>query len=716
MTTTEINHHLDQLIGQLLGAEDIVLTIAEFLSAKECLSLQTTSRRLNDVMSKHETSLFDKHLRRDFPEGEVLSYVAKKTNLSRKKLYRAFAARWSLPKQADETLRAAEPSYYSWGDSLTDRNTKIITTWTGSLTLSDADYRVKKNLINDDVDNVVFIVSVGAGEGNSSPSFSALMEWNSEFDGPHFDFDQAKFDQLIIDKTWAEDSGIVPFLPDAGYMGEERCKLTLSLHAIETRYYQIASLMENTPMDESFYEEDRPQLNVLYGFSLPSLFGIPPKTSPFHNEVEEGDYDEVIKDGVGGVYPRLEYMTIRGRLRIAVNANQWQQGFNADEDMERNENEEKYELGHPWKGVNFCFTGEGDGDFECSVDQPYEICSFLTTLMKERCIQIVQRPRLDIAMISEQPEWVQTDKIIDTITSFVSYEDQASMMRLVCRNFRLSALRQIKSKLFQNKVIGFMKLDYYGEISFKATVRRGWSDGFERKGVIEDALRLASCRCRSGSCQGKKSCELGDHLSFQSSGSKSNQCVTQSIAVETVRQCLIEKGSVCVDKNFSDTATSDQIISDQTDNSVYCFYREEEMTLFELFSEIARGINYETDPHGYAACLHDDLKRDYGVLVSNNMYCRGFVRSILLPFATAMNKDHTIEEPREKKVRISPSTTNAMISEARSSLNIENGRISRKVCIYRFFSADNEPIEVRLDSFNYFDLDAWNRRPKNLYP
>jgi hypothetical protein len=661
---------------------------------------------MNDVMSKHETALFDKHLRRDFPEGEVLSYVAKKKNLSRKKLYRAFAARWSLPKQADETLRAAEPSYYSWRDSPTDRNTKIVTTWTRSLTLSDADYRGEKILINDDVDNVVFIVSVGGGKENASPNFSALMEWNAEFPigGPHFDLDEAKFDQLIIDKSWAKDSGIVPFLPDVGYMGEECCKLTLSLHAIDTRYYQIASLMENTSMDASFYEEDRPQLNVLYGLSLPSLFGVPPKTSPFHDEVEESDYDEVIKDGVGGVYPRLEYMTIAGRLRIVVNANQWLRDFNGDEDMERNEIEEKYELDHPWKGVNFCFTGDGDHDFECSVNQPYEICSFLTTLMKERCIQIEQRPRLDIAIISEQPEWVQTDKIIDTIMSFVSYEDLASTLRIVCRNFRLSALRQIQAKLFQNKVIGFMKCDSYGETSFRATVRRGWSDDFESKeGVVEDALWLASCRCRPGSCEGKKNCEyLGDHFSFQGFDSKSNQYMTQSIAVETVRQCLKEKGSVCVDENFSDSATSDQITFDQKDNSVYCFYCEEEMTMFELFRQISREINYGTDPHGYAECLHDDLKRDYGV--SSHMFCGGFVRSILLPFATAMNnKDHTLQGPREKKVRISPSTTNAMISEARSSMNIENGLISRKVRIYRFFSADNEPIEIRLDSCGYFD-------------
>lgn len=704
MATKEINHQSGRLIGRLLDAEDFALTITEFLSAKDCLGLQTTSRRLNDALSKHEKSLFDKHLRRDFPEGEVLSYVANKKNLSRKKLYRAFAARWSLPKQADETLRAAQPS---WGD----KNTKIITTWTRSLTLSDADYRGSKILINDDVDNIVFIVSVGGGEESGSPNFSALLEWNSEFDGPNHHFDQAAFDQLIIDKSWSEDSGIVPFLPDAGYMGEDRCNLTLSLHAIDTRYYQVASLMENTSMDGSFYEEDRPQLNVLYGFKLPSLFGVgvPPKTSPYHDEVEESDFDEVIKDGLGFIYPRLEYMTIAGRLRIVVNANQWLRHFNEVEEMEWNENEEKYELDHPWKGVNFCFAGEGDGDFECSVDQPYKICSFLSTLMKERCIQIEQRPPLDIAIISEQPEWVQTDKIIDTIISFVSFDDQASKIRLVCRNFRLSALRQIQAKLFRNKLIGFMESDSYGENLFRATVRRGLSHDFESKeGVIEDALWSASCRCHTGSCEGKKSCKyLGEYLSFQSFDKNSNQC-----AVETVRQRLKEKGSVCLDENFANEVTSDRITSGEIDNSVYCFYHEEEMTLFELFGQIARTVTYETDLSGYGTQVHDDLKRDFGAS-SAHLYCNGFVRSILLPFATAMNKDHILEASeglREKKVRISPSTANATISEARANMNTENGLISRKVGIYRFFSADNEPIEVRFNSsFKFDNSKSWER-------
>ena len=698
MATNEIP---DLLFGRLLDVEGIALSIAEFLSAKDCLALRTTSRRWSDALFKHEKSLFDKHLRHDFPEGEVLSYVANKKNLSRKKLYRAFIGRWSLPKQGDETLRAAGSS--------SDRNTKIITTWTKSLTLSDADYRGEEKIfVNDDVENVIFIASVG---GLGGDNFSALMQWNSEFDvdDPNFDFDQSEFDQLIIDKSWSEASGIVPFLPDAGSMGENRCELTLSLYAIDIRYYQVACLMENTTTDESYYEDhedDRPQLNVLYGSKLPSLFGIPPKTSPYHDEVEETDFDQVIKNGIGDdccIYPRLEYMTIAGRLRIIVNENQWLRDvFN---DVEEIEWDETYELDHPLKGVNFCFTGEGERtEIECSVDQPYQICSFLSTLMKERCMQIENRPRLHIAMICEQPEWVQMDKIIDTITSFASHNDQVSKIRLVCRNFRLSALRQIQAKVFQNELIGFEQSVFYGETLFRATARRGWSDDFESKeGAIEDALWLASCRCRIGSC----SCEcLGEHISFKSSD-RSGQRETLSIAVETVRQRLAEKGSVCLDENYANEVSADRLANGETDNSVYCFYRDEETTLFDLFREISSTIAYETD-HGGFSELHDDLMRAYGVSNAHT-YCNGFVRSILLPFATAMNKDHILdagEGPREKKIRISPSSTNATIIEAKSNIVMENGFVSRKVGIYRFFSADNEPIEVRLDSsFNFDNSD-----------
>jgi len=89
-------HHA---IAPLLSVNDAIVSIAAFLSAKDCLSLPCTCRSLLRVISKNEEALFEHHLRRDFPEGEVLSYVAEQRNLSRKKLYRAFLGRWSLPKQ-----------------------------------------------------------------------------------------------------------------------------------------------------------------------------------------------------------------------------------------------------------------------------------------------------------------------------------------------------------------------------------------------------------------------------------------------------------------------------------------------------------------------------------------------------------------------------------------------------------------------------------------
>ena len=161
---------------RLIDAEDAILSIAKFLSAKDCLSLHTVSRKIHGILGKHDEALFENHLRRDFAEGKVLLYVAKKKNLSHKKLYRAFVGRWSLPKQADENIRAASEVYY---EDEGDRHTKITIDWVHPPYIPVDQYQGAKLLIpNDDVDNVVFIVRVGAGEDD----FCALMEWNSEYD------------------------------------------------------------------------------------------------------------------------------------------------------------------------------------------------------------------------------------------------------------------------------------------------------------------------------------------------------------------------------------------------------------------------------------------------------------------------------------------------------------------------------------------------------
>lgn len=283
----------DKTMECLIDAkEDVILSIAKFLPGKDCLNLHVVSRGLHHVLSKHDEALFGHHLRHDFAEGRVLLYVAEKKNLSHKKLYRAFLSRLSLPKQADEEIRAASEDFEG------DRNTKIIITWAEPQRIPNNRYQGAKLLIpNDDVDNVVFIARVGEGDGG----FCALMEWNSEFDPKKRD----EWQQLIIDKSWCSDDLILR-PPQDQQVNEGWCtgKLnvgqltealksthTLTLHAIDTRYYHVASLMESTPMGDLMYNtndttESRKtsDFTTYFGFGLPSLWGVPPKFSPFDGE------------------------------------------------------------------------------------------------------------------------------------------------------------------------------------------------------------------------------------------------------------------------------------------------------------------------------------------------------------------------------------------------------------------------------------------------
>lgn len=113
----EGSHH----VRLLFGSEDAVLSITMFLSARDCLNLPAVSRGWHDVISTHDDTLFENHLRNDFDEGDVLAYVAEKKNLSRKKLYRAFRGRWSLPKKSIRP--AAEHS------DVKNRETRILIPW-----------------------------------------------------------------------------------------------------------------------------------------------------------------------------------------------------------------------------------------------------------------------------------------------------------------------------------------------------------------------------------------------------------------------------------------------------------------------------------------------------------------------------------------------------------------------------------------------------------
>ena len=695
----------DKTMECLIDAkEDVILSIAKFLPGKDCLNLHAVSRGLNHVLSKHDEALFGHHLRHDFAEGRVLLYVAEKKNLSHKKLYRAFLSRWSLPKQADEKLRAASEDFEG------DRNTKIIITWAEPQRIPNDKYQGAKLLIpNDDVDNVVFIARVGEGGPADSWRSCALMKWNSEFDPKK----RNEWQQLIIDKSWCDDAWkLTP--PQDFQVNEGWCtgKLnvgqltdamksthTLTLHAIDTRYYQIASLMENSPLDDLMYNKNdttesrkASDFTTYFGFGLPSLWGVPPKFSPFHRKLTEKDFKyytgyEDMEDP-----PPLEYLPIGGKLLLDIwKAKHEEESFHVND------------LYHPQKGFNFNFLGyEG----ESSVHRPHQICSFLRALMKEKCIQFEPRETMKISIV-QQPEWVEADKILDVITSYASFEDQAGKLRLVCRQFDASSLRQLEAKLDKIKVIGFSREGEFGDNWFKATVQRGWSDTCltSKESVVDDAIWLASCRCCFQYCADKDSCKNASKpLTCHGYSSKSKKHKTKTVDEAKLRQKLTDgRGRVQLTKTSSDElrwAERDDYW--KPSNVVRCSFEEDEMNLFDLCHKVGEVIDTHTggymyEEEGEQPPLNRHLKRDYGV--SESISSRQFVRSIFLIFARAENNITMNEEDEsaEKKARVTPSQK-VTIGMAETNIATKIGNYSRMKKIIRFKSAANEPLEICLES------------------
>eukprot|EP00984_Skeletonema_dohrnii_P027794 scaffold17464_cov80-Skeletonema_dohrnii-CCMP3373.AAC.2 len=702
-------HHA---IAPLLGVNDAIVSIAAFLSAKDCLSLPCTCRSLARVISKNEEALFEHHLRRDFPEGEVLSYVAEQRDLSRKKLYRAFLGRWSLPKQADEKIRAESE------DDEGDRNTRILIEWLQPTRIPGRNYQGAKLLIpNDDVDNVVFIARVG-GADSKCGSKCALMGWNPEYD-------PKKKQQLIIDKSWCDGKRADISLSQNQEINEDWCcdeeidfgqltealktMHTLTLHAIDCQKYHVASLLEDSTMEDMGYnsdEENRISEFELYGgYGLPTLWGVVPKFSPRYlsrKKLTDNDFRhfgdwEWDSDGDRAI---LEHMPVGGMFQLDS-----LESWNDVDDS----GEYSIDLYHPQRGVSFSFRGSGRDNFlgsyvGSSVHRSHQICSFLRALMEQKCLPIEHEVPAGTDIVVQMPEWVQSKKILSTVMSYASFEDQAGKLRLVCRQFDAAALHQLKDKLDETKVIGFSRDD---EVCswFKANVRRGWTDNCltSKESVIEDALWLASCRCHDKYCSDKESCKnVGENLECEGYSSKSKKNETHTIDKAWAQQRLLEKGQVYLTEEDPDDFSwrSDYY---SRSNGVECSFQEYEMNHFELCRMVEQGFGSnmnqsEVDPEGGLGLvsLHSQLKKVYGV--SKNITSRQFVRSIFLAIARAKLKPLANEgESAEKRARNTPSAK-VTVGKAKSNLTVENGHYSRSKQIYRFFSADNVPMEICVEA------------------
>ena len=309
-----------------------------------------------------------------------------------------------------------------------------------------------------------------------------------------------------------------------------------------------------------------------------------------------------------------------------------------------------------------------------------------------------------------QPIWIPIEAILDRVISYASFEDQASKLRLVCRQFEASALKQLEVKLLDTvNLIGSYEAEYrigrgrdssppYAEDTddwFKARIQRGWSDKLtSQENTIEDALWLAKCRCKKDYCEDRKSCPQPDERIMVEGGDCGEDVL--HLDMDFARKLLAEKGEVNLGH------MSILVTGDGPAFKVNCSFEKKDMNLFDICKEVEETIRGEVYILGYfGACLiPSHFQKSYGI--SELISSKRFIRSLFLVLTKAPGIGM-------KKARLTPMQGEVTVSKIFTHVptfdlswvfdgNTENIRhYEHRKTIYRFFSAANEPIELVLD-------------------
>lgn len=333
-------------------------------------------------------------------------------------------------------------------------------------------------------------------------------------------------------------------------------------------------------------------------------------------------------------------------------------------------------------GLTLTFGGEFS-----SINHPPHVANFLRALMSEKCAQgevLLPPPSTQATDTQEQPHWLQSRTIVDAIVQYSPFEDQAGKLRLVSQSFLHSSLRQLKRKIEDIRVIGSND-----DVSFKATVRQGWSEEqlLSKEDVIEDTLRLALCRCMRR-CGGKSKCPTANEpITF--SGYKVKK---GTVDLEEARRRLADGGRLRLTKMDPDERIDDNYVPS---NVMSCSFEQKEMNLFQLCDIIEKIVTEYND--------HDRLwvgpvmagyyvRRAYHV--SNNMTSKQFLRSIFLVLGKTLAATAMTE------------TGKVSIGKAKSNISDSHGsQFSRKKLVYRFSAEQLGKLEFSLDQHSSYNMN-----------
>jgi len=648
------------------GFDDAALNIASYLSAQSILALHQVNQGWNSLLNKHDEVLFEQLIHHDFIEGYVLNYVAERDKLSYKKLYLAFYNRWSLPDEGGVDVNISitwQPGYINRNDI--DIKSMVFIARLGSYDGDDALY--DENSFWDKDKSCVLLHWKEVVVGNNPNNYKLVIDkdWDDTENG--FQANQNK----AANKEFYENQD----LSDFEYALQRTH--TLTLHAIDIKQYRVATLMEENQMSSLSQDED-PESLVLsmegYGDDvLPKLYGIPRKSSPYYRDFNREGYR--YEGFTYLLHKGVEEMSISGAFHCyqAVIGLTDENGDEVDGSrylaILPNHNEDG-------EGITFCFGNQRP---------PHEVCSFLNGLMEEKCVVGERSPVIHetSAIVAQQPDWVQ-ENIVDTITSYASFEDQAGKLRLVCRQFGKSALKQLKGKLEKQEVIGSYTIGQSGNNFIKATVRSGWSETCltSKESAVEDAIWLTKCRCEQlNLCGDKDSCPNKDKpLRY----TRNNGGTKTFSKTHLIREKLLEDSSFKVSQGYGVSSPC----------KCECFFKQEVMSIYQICDKFICNKRMPKGPKS------DHSRQLYGVS-TERLYTKRFIRSLFLALANVSDiKAKTSgEEQPNKRARIARNEEIKMgMAEATSRL--DQSDYSRSLTIFRFYSANNDQKEICIEYYS----------------
>ena len=671
---------LDTIAG---GYGDALLNVASHLPARDVLKLCSVSRSLASFLRSCETSLFDQLLRRDFVEGTALSYVAETRGLSRKKLYAAFATRYDL------TMRGGK---------------RIAIHWRKFPPSSDDIHHRDRH-----VRSLVFIARLGInGDSNSC----ALMEWNADFDyyQEYDDYDGYDNRHLVVDEDWArregelawprnEDLDNVPWSSQQVGHAERDAVLpvvnkthSLSFHVIDVERYSVMSMMEEAGY-VSNYSDWHPETFSFSTQTRTLLYGLPQKTSPYYREFSDEEWSQIDSDADVGYLietvedNNIEFMRLFGETRSPA-------GGISTLDAE--------------KSLAFNFQGNFQGT-NASIYYPRDVCNYLRAVMKDKCTSQVH---VTIEEQPTQPFWIRNSTIVDGITSYALFEDQVGDLRLVSRQFGVSAMKHAEIKILDRDLaIG----QYIGKERentddwFIVRAQRGWSEKHltNKENAIDDALWLGKCRCFRCYCKDRESCtnktesivveSIEPSVDWSLDGSnKARPKIGVHLSDDQAREMLAEKGKI----ELGFPLVGENIPT----NRISCSFESKSMTIFEVCHELMEAIwenVYFEDPSGQHSPRHpipQHIQKAFGL--SEIMSSDRFIKSVFLVLSKV--NQPTAERPLTKQARADYEQVS--IGEVWSHtfdvdwVNDSYRHYEHSKSIYRLYSMPgHQPIEICLE-------------------